>query len=731
MICTFAKKLFENPSNGYCVALFQTDDSSVPEEARKKDKWPSSKITFTGFGYKIPATDAIQLDIIGKWKKSQKYGIQFAIEQCAEIVPPTVEGIVGYLSSGLIRGVSEITARKITDKFGLRALEIIEKEPKRLSEIRGLSDKKIERIVESFSRNKELRNIVSFLSPYDISLNKASKIYDKFGVKSMEILNETPYDLCAVKGFGFLTVDKIALKVKCKPNDKMRIRACADYLMTEFEAKGHVYVPQQELRDACFGQLNQGFKITAVTADEIRNALIEEIRAGRLVNNNGLIYHPMMFQREVELAKSLSDRSLLSPPEWGDVEGALDRAQAKREITLSDAQCEAVRMCFHNNLSLITGGPGTGKTTVLKVIIDVYRDLTGSDDILLAAPTGKAAKRMAEGTGMLTAKTLHSALGLTKEEDKEAHCSIKSGLVIVDEMSMVDIRLAHRLFRNMDSKTTVVLVGDVDQLPSIGPGNVFRDMLQSECIPVVRLDTVFRQSGVSRIVLNAEKIRNGTTGLFYGNDFNFIDTASEEETLEMIKRCYFDEVKKSGLEHVQILAPRREMGETSVLHINNTIRDIINPYVGEKNELYYDGRRFRIHDKIIQNKNMDGISNGDIGVIESVFTNDDEKFAAIRFSDGTEKCYAEDALGVISLAYALTIHKSQGSEYSTVIIPVLMRYYHMLKRNLIYTAITRAKKKVILIGEKRALMAGIHQNDSSKRNSLLAERVKQYVGDKK
>lgn len=732
MICTFTKKLFENPSNGYCVALFQTDDTSVPPEARKKEKRPSGMITFTGFGYKIPATDAIKLDIEGKWKKSPKYGIQLAIEQCAEIVPPTIEGIVGYLSSGLIRGVSEITAQKITDKFGLRTLEIIEKEPKRLGEIRGLSDKKIAWIVESFSRNKELRNIVSFLSPYDISLNKASKIYDTFGVKSMEVLNETPYDLCAVKGFGFLTVDKIARKVKCKPNDKMRIRACAEYLMTEFEAKGHVYVPQQELRKACFRQLNQEFKTPAVTADEIRHALIEEIRAGRLINNNGLIYRPVMFECEVELAKALSDRNLLSLPKWGDIEDALERAQAMREITLSDAQREAVRMCFNNNLSLITGGPGTGKTTVLKVIIDVYRDLTGSDDILLAAPTGKAAKRMAEGCGMLTAKTLHSALGLTEDEDKEEHFSIKSGLVIVDEMSMVDIRLAHRLFRNMGSKTTVVLVGDVDQLPSIGPGNVFRDMLQSECIPVVRLDTVFRQSGVSRIVLNAEKIRNGTTGLFYGNDFTFIDTASEEETLEKIKHCYLDEVKKNGLEHVQILAPRREMGETSVLNINNTIRDMINPYVGEKNELYYDGRRFRVHDKIIQIKNKDGISNGDIGVIESVFTNDDdEKFAVIRFSDGTEKQYAEDALDIILLAYALTIHKSQGSEYSTVIIPVLMRYYHMLKRNLIYTAITRAKKKVILIGEKRALMAGIHQNDSSKRNSLLAERLKQYVSDKK
>ena len=731
MICTFEKKLFENPSNGYCVALFKTEDTSVPVEARKKSSSPTSKITFTGFGYKIPATDAIKLDIIGQWKKSAKYGIQFAIEQWAEIVPPTIEGIVGYLSSGLIRGVSEITARKITDKFGLRSLEIIENEPERLNEIHGLSDKKIEKIVESFSKNKELRNIVSFLSPHNITLNKASKIYDKFGVKSMEVLHERPYDLCLVKGFGFVTVDTIALKLKCKPNDPMRIKECVRYIMGEFEGKGHVFVPQQELRDACFKQLNKGFKKVAVTADEIREVLVREIRADRYKNNNGYIYRPYLFEAEVMLSKFLVQRKYQPAKLWGDVRSAMDRSQASRGIILSDAQCDAVKMCFENNISLITGGPGTGKTTVLKVIIDVYKELTGKDDILLAAPTGKAAKRMSEGTGILTAKTLHSALGLTGDDDKEGDVVIKSGLVIVDEMSMVDIRLAYRLFKNMEPHCSVILVGDADQLPSVGPGNVFRDILRSESIACTRLDTVFRQSGMSRIILNAEKIRTDETSLLYGSDFNFIPAETEQETLEIMKHCYFEEVKRIGLDNVQILAPRREVGETSVLNINTVIRDIINPYVGEKNELYCDGRKFRVNDKVIQVKNKNGINNGDAGIIKSVFVDpDEEKHAIIEFSDHVEKSYSESELGLISLAYALTIHKSQGSEYATVIIPILMRYYHMLKRNLIYTAITRAKQKVILIGEKRALMAGIHQNDSSKRNSFLAERIKQYAEKK-
>lgn len=728
MICTFVKKLFENPSNGYCVALFNTNDTSVPLEARHKQSKAVSGITFTGFGYKFPATNAINLELTGKWQKSQKYGIQFAIEQFAEIIPPTIEGIIGYLSSGLIHGVSEITARKITDKFGLQSLDIIENEPERLNEIYGLSDKKIEKIVESFSRNKELRNIVSFLKPYGITLNKASKIYDEYGIKSMEVINERPYELCKIKGFGFVTVDAIALKLKRKPNDNMRIKACAEHVIKETESAGHVFIPQQEFRTSCFSLLNKAFKKTVVTADEIRSALVEEIKAGRYKNNSGLIYRPYMFEAEVGLARMLTERKYGPVRAWGDVETAILNSQAARGLLLSDAQTEAVKMCFENNISVITGGPGTGKTTVLKVIIDVYKALTGKTDILLAAPTGKAAKRMAEGTGILDSKTLHSALCLTGDDEQEENSAITQQLVIVDEMSMVDIKLAYRLLSNVSPDTTIVLVGDADQLPSVGPGNVFRDILRSECIPCTCLNMVFRQSGTSRIILNAEKIRADEGKLLYGNDFNFIDADSEENALEIIKHCYLEEIKTSGIDNVQILTPRRTDTQTSAKNINNIIRDIVNPYVGEDNELYCDGEKFRVNDRVLQIKNKDGINNGDVGVIQSVFlTPDETKEAIIKFSGGIEKAFDERALDIITLAYAMTIHKSQGSEYSTVIIPILMSNYHMLKRNLIYTAITRAKSKVIIVGEKRALMTAIHSNDSRKRNSFLAERIKQYV----
>lgn len=731
MICTFEKKIFENSSTGYCVAAFKTDDeSSVPKDARSKYVYKDKKTRFTAVGYGIPATDSIDLELEGKWQTT-KYGVQLVIEHFAEIIPPSIDGIIGYLSSGLISGVSEITAKKITDKFGMDSLSIIENEPKRLAEIKGLSDKKIEKIVNSYSQNKSLRNIVSFLSPFGITLNKAVRIHERYGDKAMEVLNERPFELCDISGFGFKTVDNIARKIKCKPNDKMRIKAAAKHIMSEMKSEGHVFMEQQELRNKCFELLNDDLQHISVTDNEIRDCLIELIRAKNLMNNNGNIYSPYMFKAEVELAKMITDRVFQSTTVHPDLDNLVDTAQKLRGISLSDAQSEAVKMCFKNNLSVITGGPGTGKTTVLKIIIDVYKMIYGTDDILLAAPTGKAAKRMAESTGMPGARTIHSALGLTTDDGEEKN-EIEERLVIIDEVSMVDLSIAYKLFKSVGIHSKIVLVGDAEQLPSVGAGNVFFDILNSECVEATKLDTVFRQSGTSRIALNAEEIRNNGSKLLYGSDFNFINAATDTEALEILKHCYVQEVDSIGIDNVQVLAPFRTRGDTSVKNINEVIREMINPFVGDQNELFCDGNKLRLNDRVIQLKNVNGINNGDVGFIKSVYLDEDElKHAIIEFSDGERADYPERELDIIDLAYATTIHKSQGSEYSTVIIPIMMSHYIMLKRNLIYTAITRAKKKVILIGEKRALMAGIHKNDSAKRNTLLSERIKMYVDERK
>lgn len=686
-----------------------------------KDK----KVHFTAVGYRLPATDSIDLELEGKWQTT-KYGVQLVVEHFAEIIPPSIDGIIGYLSSGLISGVSEITAKKITDKFGLDTLSIIENEPKRLSEIKGLSDKKIEKIVNSYAMNKDLRSIVSFLAPFGITLNKAVKIQEKFGNKAMEVLNERPFELCDISGFGFKTVDSIARKIKCKPNDKMRIKAAAKYLMSEYKSGGHVFAQQQELREKCFSLLNDGLTKDRVTSDEIRESLVELIRTKSLYNNNGRIYLPYMFNAEIEVAKKIAARVKADSITYPNLDSVVDNAQKRLGIILSDAQCEAVKMCFKNNISVITGGPGTGKTTVLKVIIDVYRTLTGKDDILLAAPTGKAAKRMAESSGTVTAQTIHSALGLRSDADEAE--DVDAGLVVIDEMSMVDLSIAYKLLQSLSDYSRLVLIGDADQLPSVGAGNVLLDIISSEGVKVTTLDMVFRQKGTSRIALNAEQIRNNGSKLLYGSDFNFINAETETEVLEILKRCYLDEVDKNGIDNVQILAPFRSKGETSVKNINEIIRELVNPYVGDDNELFCDGNKLRVNDRIIQLKNQNGINNGDVGFIKSIYRDEDErKHAILEFADAVKADYAENELDVIELAYATTIHKSQGSEYDTVIIPIMMSQYIMLKRNLVYTAITRAKKKVILIGEKKALMTAIHKNDSAKRNTLLSERIKVYV----
>ena len=729
MICTFEKKIYENAATGYCVAAFKTDDDSVPSDARSKYVSRDRKIHFTGVGYSIPATDAINLELDGKWQKT-KYGVQLVIEHFAEVIPPTIDGIIGYLSSGLINGVGEITARLITDKFGLKTLDVIENAPERLAEIKGLSDKKIEKIVKSYSQNKELRNIVSFLSPFGITLNKAVKIKEKFGDKTLEVINETPFELCEISGFGFKTVDNIARKLKCKPNDTARIKAAAKYILSEAGAEGNVFIDQQELRDKCSELLNDGFDTVVVKNEEIRNAIIDSIRLNEIVNNNCHIYHPYMFKAEVNLAKLILIRSCLKSNIKGDVNKTVSLSQKKLGITLSETQENAVKTSLENNISVITGGPGTGKTTILKVIIEAYKRLSGRDDILLAAPTGRAAKRMAESTGIYSAKTIHSALGLFSD-DCEASNGIDEGLIIIDEMSMVDLKLAYKLINSIKGDSIVVLVGDADQLPSVGAGNVFADIISSGCVACTRLDTVFRQNGTSRIALNAEKIRCDDSKLLYGPDFDFIQTDTENDTLGVVKQCYFDEIKKYGLGDVQILAPFRARGEISVKNINEVVREIINPFVGERNELFCDGKKLRLHDKVIQTKNKDAVNNGDIGIIKSIYEDDGDKNAIIEFFDGMKMDYSERDLDIIELAYATTIHKSQGSEYSCVIIPIRMSQYIMLKRNLVYTAITRAKEKVILVGEKRALMAAIHKNESGKRNSLLGERIKQYANEMK
>ena len=418
-----------------------------------------------------------------------------------------------------------------------------------------------------------------------------------------------------------------------------------------------------------------------------------------------------------------------------DITDELVESQKALNIMLSPKQAEAVRMCFSGNISIITGGPGTGKTTVLKVILDVYRRVKPKGEVLLTAPTGRAARRMEESTGA-PASTLHSALGLVTDEDDTGTLNDTSDLtqdfIITDEFSMVDMALAKELFTRMKPGASILLVGDADQLPSVGAGNVFRELMKCGQIPVTCLDLVFRQANTSRIALNASMMKESNTNLLFGDDFLFLPGNSEAEAAEIVCREYMKEIAEHGLDRVQILSPFKSRGESCVKKLNDRIREDVNPHEYTKPELKHGSRIFRLGDRVLQTRNMDDISNGDVGFVKSVYIGEDnDSTITVSFGEGRSHEYGTDELEMLELAYAMTIHKSQGSEYDTVIIPMMSSHYIMLRRNLIYTAITRAKKKVIIVGQKKALYTAINKNDIDGRNTRLAERIQRLRSEQK
>ena len=417
--------------------------------------------------------------------------------------------------------------------------------------------------------------------------------------------------------------------------------------------------------------------------------------------------------------------------EQTDISFALEHIRKNLGLSLSQRQSEAVYVAFRNNLSIITGSPGTGKTTVLRAIIEVFKSINPDGKIKLAAPTGKASRRMAESTGFNDAKTLHSMLGLVTEggysRDTEKK-PIDADLIIVDESSMIDMWLAQQFFSRIKPGTRVVLVGDVDQLQSVGAGDVFRELIRSGLIPVTVLNEIFRQSKDSRIAHNAKKINEADPNLLYGDDFQFVKCQTQEEAADLICQLFCSEVEKNGVEKVQILSPYRSDGLASVDKLNTAIREMVNPVQDDLPDYKIGSRFFRVGDKVMQTKNNEDASNGDIGFIRKIYR--DEKDAlkfTIEFSDNRTVEYGMEDMGHIELSYATTIHKAMGSEYDIVVIPVIRSHAIMLNRNLIYTAITRAKKKVILVGQKGMVIMAIHKNETGKRNTLLGERIGKYL----
>nr|WP_300790028.1 ATP-dependent RecD-like DNA helicase [uncultured Acetatifactor sp.] len=724
--------IFSNPANRYCIVSVKTSDTSVPAEARDRRRYRDHLIRFTAVGYNIPMTDAVELELEGEWVDS-RYGLQLQVEQCHEIVQRTEEGVLAYLGSGLIKGIGEKTAAKIVARFGVGTLDILEKSPERLLEIRGITEDRLQDIKTSYRESRMLRDIMALLAPFRLTPKTAQKIYEHFGPACLDILRRSPFELCRMPGFGFRRVDAIVQKTESRPHDPMRITGALHCALTEAKGNGgHLYLEKEELYREALRLLNERAPLPAmrVREGEVDKALEEMVLGGKAVSAKGCIYSPAAFAQEDATAREVARRLAGNIPMEGDLDAVLASVKAELGLQTAEKQETAVRTAFQYDLSIITGSPGTGKTTVLKVILAAYRKLFPKKKISLMAPTGRASRRMAESTGFLDACTLHSGLRLASGEDggrmQKDGAALDADLVIIDEFSMVDMWLASRFFASLKEDAKVVLVGDPDQLPSVGAGNVFRELIQCGLVPVTVLDIIFRQAEDSLIAHNARFINEGDTKLYYGEDFQFLPCESQEAAAAAIMERYCSEIRENGIEHVQILSPFRTDGAVSADSLNAAIREVVNPFRSTEDEVQLGTKAFRVGDRVMQTKNTEKVSNGDLGFIRYIKDTEKGKRVGLDFGEGRQMEYGVEDLANLSLAYATTIHKAMGSEYDIVLMPLLKAHYVMLCRNLLYTGITRAKKRVVLVGQRQVLHMGIHRNEISRRNTLLGERIRLY-----
>ena len=733
-IAAFDKEIYYNPVNRYSVLRLKTADIMIPQEARSPYKYSDHLIRFTAMGYDLPRNDTVKMDLEGSWVNG-KYGLQFEVEQWREILPSTEQGIRAYLASGSLKGIGGKTADAIVDQFGAHSLEILEHEPERLLEIRGITEDRLEEIKRGYAESRVMRELLLLLAPLKVTPNTAMKILEHFGMNGVELLRESLFRLCEVPGFGFRRVDEIVRNSKGDLHDPMRIRGALFYTIEEARGRdGHLYIEIRRLLKEALTLLNENLNVP-LTQEQVERELIAMINLNVVVSSNNNIYLPQAYKQESETALKVAQMAL-EVPNPVDLAPVMEQVKSQLGIKLSQRQAEGVEMVFKYNLSIITGGPGTGKSTILLAVIDAYRILYPGGKIALAAPTGKASRRMAETTKVKDAQTLHSLLSLHGDGDsREEKAPLDADLLIVDETSMVDMWLAHQLFTRLKPGTKVLLAGDADQLESVGAGSVFQSLIESEIVPVTVLDQIFRQAQDSRIAYNAKFINEGSSDLYYGPDFTFVPAADQNEAAETVCQLYKNEAARVGIQQLQILSPYRKKGEVSSQNLNKTIQEQINPEVEDKPEIIYGGKTFRLHDRVIQLKNNSkmvlynrqgdiigsGVFNGDVGFVREIRSDT----VIIKF-DGRYAKYPLDDLEDLELSYAMTIHKSMGSEYDTVIIPLLAAHRVLLTRNLLYTAITRAKGRVVLVGQKKALFMAISRTRKGKRNTLLAERARLY-----
>lgn len=668
------------------------------------------------------------LEIEGEWVKHPKFGQQFKATTYKTVAPTEISGIEKFLASGAINGIGPAMAKKIVAEFGEKTLEIIAKSPNELLKVPGIGKKTAEKISASYLEQSELTEIMVWLENHGISNTYAGKIFAKYGSFAIDIMEKDIYRLFQdIEGIGFLTADKLAFNLGIQREDKRRIISGIDYALMQLCNNGHCCIPEMALVD-------KTAKILQVNNQIIFTILKERIDNGSLntevVGGETLIYPPYLYYAEKKVATRLLQLQQATEPLSEDNLSLFIKVWEKdNQIQLAQKQKEAIKACLHHGVLVLTGGPGTGKTTVIKGILSILK--AQGLKIRLAAPTGRAAKRLSETTGQkaLTIHRLLEANNLAQDDNlqlgfsKDIDDQLDADVIILDEVSMVDIVLMHHFLNAVPDGCRIILVGDTDQLPAVGPGSVLKDIIRSQKVPAIRLDEIFRQAQTSMIIQNAHIINAGRLPDLRKqySDFVFYELNDDTSITQKILDLCTKDLPHEGfdvLKDVQILSPMHRF-LCGVENLNLMLQEQLNPKKNQ-DELKYSSQTFRVGDKVmhIRNNYQKNVFNGDIGFIQDV---NNEKLTVDYFDHIVT--YEKNELNELTLAYASSVHKSQGSEYKVVIIPLSTSHYIMLQRNLLYTAITRAKQKVIIIGSKKALMTAIQSNRTQKRYTLLAERL--------
>jgi exodeoxyribonuclease V alpha subunit len=709
---TIERITFYNEENGYTVARF------LPE---------GKTIVVTVVGNLMGASVGESLLLEGVWLNHPQHGRQFEIKRFSLQLPATIEGLRKYLGSGLIKGIGPVTAERIVKHFGLETLDVIESDVGRLGQVEGVGPKRIAIIQRGWAEQKQIKEVMLFLQSHGVSTALAVKIYKAYGDGALHVVQREPYRLARdIYGIGFLTADKIAKALGMKADDPARIEAGIGYVLGKFSDDGHVFALRDEL-------VQQSGETLGVAANLVNEAIVRLAKQEDLFVEDDAIYLTPFYYAEIGIANRVkqikgSAQSRLAEFHAAKWDAAFEWLAGQSKIALTAKQQEAIKTALTEKVSILTGGPGTGKTTTVRALIQLLKAKRRT--FKLAAPTGRAAKRLSEATGE-PAQTLHRLLEFKPFEGnkflRDRDNPLDADLIIVDELSMIDLLLMNALLKAIDITSHVLFIGDPDQLPSVGAGNVLKDLIASRFVPVVALDVIFRQSEDSLIIENAHRINRGQMPLFSRTAkdfFLFPDADPEHAALRVIELVKWRIPRKFGLdavEDIQVLSPMHR-GVVGVGELNRALQDALNPAEERKKEWRHGSRVFRVGDKVLQTRNNYNkqVFNGDLGRIIAIDA--EEQTLTVNF-DGQRVDYEFGELDELVHAFAMSVHKSQGSEYRAVVVPILTQHYMMLQRNLLYTGVTRAKELVVLVGTQKAIAIAVRNDKVAQRNSCLAKRL--------